>query len=110
LSENTPEKAIAGIYYALRLIRHRSKILSLTEGLYVQDSQSEPASDERQIALVIIKEIEKTEGLPVLKFSESKAEEYSLLLSKLIEERSKRTYGRNRGKGQELLAQLRAIY
>lgn len=110
LNVYTPEKVIAGAYYALRLIRHRGQISDLAEGLFVDDIKSEPTRDERQLASAIVKEIENIEGVSILKFSEGKAGEYSLKLSKLIQERANVAYGRNKEKGKELLAQIRATY
>ena len=110
LAGHAPEKAIAGAYYTLRLIRHRARISDLGEGLFVPSVQSEPSTEERDIGLAIIKEIEKAEGLSVLKLSEKKAEEYTLRLSRLIEELANRTCGRNRSEGRRLLIELRSIH
>lgn len=109
LSGYAPQKVIAGAYYTLRLIKHRAQLSDLIEGISMKNSQLEPLSDERNIALKIIKEIEKSENVPVLRFSERRTEEYSLKLSKLIEESAHQLYGRNREEGRQLLAQLRTI-
>lgn len=107
LYTHTPvQEAIAGTYYALRLIRHRTELSSLEQGRFVEEAPSEPSAGERSLGLSIVREIEDAEQVTLSKLNERRAQFYLRQLSNILEERAGSTFKHNSKRGKELLAEL----
>lgn len=107
LDTHTPERAMGGLYYAIRLIRHRTEILNLERGHFIEGVASEPSIEERALGLVIVKEIEEVERVPLNRLNERKAQNYLSKLSDITEEQAGRAFGHNKKRGRDLLEGLR---
>jgi hypothetical protein len=95
------------VHYAIRLIKHRAKLSDVESGYIVRGLSSEPSPEGEQIALKVIKEIERVEIIPLQKMSEKEAEKYINMLADIVDQRYTEELGYDRRRGQELLEELR---
>jgi hypothetical protein len=98
------DDAISGLYYAIRLIRHRDNLVDLRTGIRVEGLESEPSRVEQKIAILVVEEIQTTENLSVRELDDSTAEEYVSQLVGIMRELAIAEFGCDKDRGRELLA------
>jgi len=109
LFDFTSERVTRAAYYAIRLVKHRKEISDIHSGLVVDGLPSEPSLEDQELAAQIIREIQKTERVPLKKLDESKAEQYIQGLTNIVLEVARRSSGYDRESGEQLLNSLREV-
>ena len=100
---------VSSVYYALRLIKHRSQfgpdqpISLIAEGI-----PSEPTIHNRKTALRILHIIVELEDSPLPRLSKNAADNYMSLLSDIALNRMREDFQIDLLKGEKLLLELRA--
>ncbi len=102
------DQVIPAVHYALRLLRHRHEIADASTGYRVAGLESEPSSDETDLALRLIGEIERREEMPLRSLDESQTRFYTGILADLVQERTRSEPDDDPRDGHRLLEALRA--
>jgi hypothetical protein len=87
LSDVTSDQAVGGVYYAMRLIKHRESIRETKNGRSIDALLADSSPDEREMALKIIKEIERLEKLPFTSLNKPRVEKYINQVGDIVLER-----------------------
>lgn len=108
LSGASVERAVASIYYAIRVVRHNQQIDDIAKGFIVLGLNTEPSIEEKALADQILSFIEALEHKSIKSLEVRKREEYTKTLANLLQDivQSKLQYDANRG--QDLLVQFRS--
>lgn len=102
------ERAVASIYYAIRVVKHNQQINDIGKGFIVSGLDTEPSLEEKALGDQILSSIEALENKPISSLDPRSREGYTRTLANLLQDivQSKLQYDVNRG--QDLLAQFRS--
>jgi hypothetical protein len=103
------DEVIGGVYYAIRLIRHRNEVRTLETGLRIEGLKSEPSEREQDIALEALHEIERIENRSIQELDESTAEDYIAQLANIVRIRARSELGCDEERGRSLLARFEPL-
>lgn len=97
-------------YYAIRLIKHRSRLSDgKKKSLIVKGLPSEPSPEAEQIALKVIDGIERAEGVTLREMSDEVAESYINEIADIVIQRTMKDLQYDKKRGQKLLEELRSL-
>lgn len=108
LSSASSDQAVGGVYYAMRLMKHRDSLGNAKNGRRFKALLNDSSPDERELALKVIDEIERAEKMPLTSLNKSKAAKYVKRLSDIVLHQVRKELNDDDTKrGQKLLKQLR---
>jgi hypothetical protein len=100
--------AVDAIYYATRLIRHRT-LWGSKRGLVVEGSDNEPSPEAQTLAKKLIREIEQEEHAPLEKLDDETVSQITGRLEQLLKQRYTEGASIDGDRGEELLKELREL-
>ncbi len=107
LLAKTASEIVKGVYYAIRLMKHRSNKINIKTGYKVNGLDTEPSLEDEMLALEIIDEIEKSEEADIGDIEESKLNIYVNTLSDIVQDKTKKKFNYDNVRGLRLLEKLR---
>jgi hypothetical protein len=106
LSKLPAADATGGVYYAMRIIKHVKQLGELPYD-YLLEAPSEPSDEEAKLKDRIIQQIEQTEHLPLKNIPKHVIETYVQRLAKELQSVLRQQWRYDKGRGTQLLQQLR---
>jgi len=106
LEQATVDEVVSSVYYAIRLIRHRTSLVDLDTGLRVEGLASEPSFNEEVLAVRALRSIESAEDTSIQELDDSTAEDYISQLAGIVRARAIAEFGCDEGRGRHLLARF----
>lgn len=110
IREEPTDIAVAGVYYAVRLLRHLAQLKDISLGYTVEGLAAEPDESARLLSNRIVLAIEQQEGRRLSELPKEAAELYSQTLAGIIQQLVKERLQYEESRGDELLRQLRSEY
>ena len=92
LKSSPTEALISTVHYANRLLRRRDLVSDPDEGLVIEGLEGEPDVHEAELAQSLVKQFAEREGTRLQDMSDSRAEHYIKLLSRLARRRAQHEY------------------
>ncbi|MGI0010852.1 MAG: hypothetical protein ACREAE_05585 [Nitrosopumilaceae archaeon] len=107
LSNVSSSLAVNGVYCAVRIINRRTNFQVEKLNEQFQEPSIELSSDERELALRVIDEIQGVEKGSLASLDEKKADKYITQLTNIVQRQIKRELNYDIKRGDRLLAKLR---
>lgn len=107
LSQSNTNEAVEALHFALQRITHRQLLGLKSSQLELRPAQELISRDEIRLGQEVLKEIERTEKVPLQDLSPARAYYYKNLLAELAQDRTKLAMEYNVQTGRDLLARWR---
>lgn len=108
LATNNWEKTIGGVYFAMRLLKHRAELGESKNGPRFEWLLADADLNERKLALKIIDEIEQLEKSSFVTLSEAAADKYVRRIGNIVDKQiRKELTPEDMRSGKKLLQEMR---